>query len=372
MRGKLLNSKMAGAFAVLLALFMAAGAAGETLTGTGGTEPRTRYYSGEHREGNSWYDDWDDDEGEGSVLDEGGQAFLDRWLAENGAYRDWNGWQYVTDELFAVCDGYQDKDFPDDSFYLAGPYTRVYDVESGAVLTLPEVFYSGFDFYDYVNTYLTLLPESTSINGSFTSDPPCYGYVKRPFTLALDGSTPFTILPDFDGQAYVQIVLPSEFYDVYEDEDEGKIYRTMEYLLFVPLMHDISPWGGCTVDVRYQETVSPSGMKLRKPALRIDGGTALAAEEKINASLDGMLPEVLGTLDAVLPGLQYLYDDPDASPGWIQPFARVRDHYVAVSYHLMYFDYEIGSYDRVALLAGAAFDLHTGEKVADTADLAGL
>ena len=365
-----LKAKMMAALAILLALFMAVGVAAEAGTGTGGTQPRTRYFNGEHRGERSYWDYyWDDDLDDVFVPDVRGQAFLDQWLEEYAQYRDYDGWFYVTDELFSVCDGYQDKEFPDDAYYLAGPYTRVYDLDSGAVLTLPDVFYDGFDFNDYINTYLSLLPENTSINGTFNSDPPSLRYVRRPFTLALDASTPFTILPDHDGQAYVQIV-SSEFYEVYEDEDE--IYTSMEYIFFVPLTHDISPWGGCTVDVRYQETESPSGMRLKKLALRIDGGMALAAEEKINASLDGMLPEVLRTLDAVLPDLQYLYDDPEASPGWIQPFADVVDHYAYVSYHLMYFDYEIGSFDRVALLASAVFDLHTGDRMADIVDLAGL
>ena len=368
MRRKLLIGTMMGMLAVSLALFVVAGATRALASGTGGTQPRTRYFTGERRTGSDWDDDWDDDLGKHLALDGHGQALLDRWLTENGAHRKWNGWHYVTDELFAVCDGYQDKEFPDDAYELAGPYTRVYDVNSGAVLTLPEVFYDGFDFNDYINTYLTMLPESTSINGSYTTWPPSILNFRRPFTLALDASTPFTLFPDHDGQAYVQIVLPDEFYDVYEDD--GIIYRDTRYLLFVPLTHDISPWGGCTADMRYQETETPSGMRLKKPALRIDSGTALTAEEKINATLDGMLPEVLQALDAALPDLQYLYDDPEASPGWIQAFPSITDHYAAVSYHLMYFDYDIGSFDRVALLAVAAFDLHTGERIADIADLA--
>ncbi|MCL1855721.1 MAG: hypothetical protein FWF86_08310 [Clostridia bacterium] len=369
MRRKQPNVKMMASLTVSLALFMTAGVAVEALTGTGGTRSRTRYFTEEHKEGNNWYDDWDEDLGKHPDLDARGQALLDRWLAENGAHRNWNGWQYVTDELFAVCDGYQEKEFPDDAFGLAGPYTRIYDVNSGAVLTLPEVFYDGFDFYDYINTYLTLLPEGTSINGYYTTWPPSILNFRQPFTLALDASTPFTIFPDHYGQAYVQIVLPDEFYDVYEDDDV--IFRDTRYFLFVPLTHDISPWGGCTVDMRYQETETPSGMRLMKPALRIDGGRLLAVEDQINAALDGMLPGVLQALDAALPGLQYLYDDPEASPGWVQAFPSVADHYAAVSYHLMYFDYDIGSFDRVALLAVAAFDLHTGERIADIADLAG-
>ena len=379
MCGKHTIRKVLALLAALLALSAAVGVAGED-RGTGGTQPRTRYFTGEHRGArnrwdewdgdweNDWDTDWDDDAGKKSTLDGLGQLFLDQWMDAYGAYRDWDGWFYVTDELFSVCDGYQDKDFPDDAFYLAGPYTRVYDVNSGRALTLPEVFYDGFDFTDYINTYLTLLPGETSINGYYSSNPPGINNTGRPFTLALDASTPFTILPNHNGQAYVQIVSP-EFY--YMDEDEDEVYSWMEYILFVPLTHDISPWGGCIVNMQYQETESPSGIRLKKPALRIDGGTALTAEEKINTSLDAMLPEVYQALDAALPGFQHLYDDPDASPGWIQAFPHITDHYVAVSYHLMYFDYDIGEFDRLALLAGAIFDLHTGDRIADIPNLAG-
>ena len=170
----------------------------------------------------------------------------------------------------------------------------VFDLTDGRQLQLSDIFYDGFNYIDYINTFLAQKPDQC-YHTYWSDNGPIEEMFKRPFAgLARD-------------YPYFNVVYPSDVYEVDDPlpvmlqlmwTDTNPYWQTPmtdtgagpeeDYCFVgVPLTHWASPYGECLIDVK----LTPERWQdftFFAPQITIDEGRCPEAESKINQVLDQM------------------------------------------------------------------------------------
>ncbi|MCL2544495.1 MAG: substrate-binding domain-containing protein [Clostridia bacterium] len=306
-------------------------------SGTGGTEPRAYAFF-------YWLFDFDLDH---SVAEEDiPEIPADVWAMADA----W--WAQASMELYGEEDyeDYEDENITAStallSMWIAGNEdeegsfplrTIVIDIEQKRVLKLSDLFYDGVNYIDYINRHIVFSPEfrlhwdekgvgyDSDDIGVFTGLPNDYPYFlfysAHGIGFLYDDSTPFW---------------RSDW------TEEGPAYA------YVPLNHWISPWGGCTVDIRYQDRLLPQGIIFPVPSFSVDDGHVPEAEARINAALADIAERHIAQADSWA-----------SNGGSVEVEVETAGHYVLVDF----FFWAKGGRENQAtgFLSKNIFDLHTGE-----------
>lgn len=116
--------------------------------------------------------------------------------------------------------------------------TAVFDLKEGKRLALSDLFLDGYNYIDYINSQLMIasLGEQTGWPGQFRGEE---DYLRRPFS-GLPADYPYFIVDN--GMLHIAMQGDNPFYQVSE-----KLWSTL-LLESIPLMQDISSWGGSKID----------------------------------------------------------------------------------------------------------------------------
>ena len=154
----------------------------------------------------------------------------------------------------------------------------VIDMERMRELKLSDVFFDGFNYIDYINTHIALMPGDTVV----------YHYAKEDFEPAeYHRKVNYTGLPKDYPNFAVSLSERGSYLDIVLDSDNPYLRGVGRFPAYigVQLGHWVSPWGGCTVETTYQEHLLPGGAAFLAPSLCIDDGRVPEAEARINAAL---------------------------------------------------------------------------------------
>ncbi len=234
----------------------------------------------------------------------------------------------------------------------------VFDLTDGRQLALSDLFYDGFNYIDYINTFLTQKPDQC-YHTYWNDNGPIEEMFKRPFTgLARD-------------YPYFGVIYPSKVYEIDDPlpvmlqllwtdanpywqapmMDAGIGPEEDYYFVGVPLTHWASPYGECLADVN----LTPEKWQdftLFSPRISIDEGRFPEAEKKINQVLDQMIASFreMRIPDAV--------DDSGFGYYQIMPYIAVRGQTLHVELNVPTPNHYVTVFDGI-------FDLHTGELLMD-------
>ena len=230
---------------------------------------------------------------------------------------------------------------------------------AGRQLALSDLFYDGFNYIDYINTFLTQNPDQC-YHTYWNENGPIEEMFKRPFAgLARDYPYFGAIYPS--GVYEVDDPLPVMLELFWTDAnpywqapmmDAGMGTITEDYYFVgVPLTHWASPYGECLIDValtpeRWQD------FTLYAPHISIDQGRYPEAEKKINQVLEQMSASLreMRIPDAV--------DDSEFGYYQIVPYIVSRGQTLHV--HL-----DVPTPTNNVTVFDGSFDLHTGERLMD-------
>ncbi len=234
----------------------------------------------------------------------------------------------------------------------------VFDLAAGEQLTLSDLFYDGFNYIDYINTFLTQKPDQC-YHTYWNDNGPIEEMFKRPFAgLARD-------------YPYFGVIYPS---CVYEIDDPLPVMLQLLWtganpywqtpmmnagfgpekdycFVGVPLTHWASPYGECVVDV----TLTPEKWQdftFFAPQISIDQGRCPEAEKKIN--------QVLVQMAASFREMRIPNAIDDSGFGYYQitPSIACRGQTLHVWLQVPTPDYTMTVFD-------GSFDLHTGRRIMD-------
>jgi len=236
----------------------------------------------------------------------------------------------------ALYDG--DEDF--ENFRLR---STVIDIENLCEMKLSDVFYDGFNYIDYINKCIALMPGATNVNSSEEGFPPSEGFQKAPFSGLPNDYPFFAVYPRVSDGHFLEILYDSE----------NPFWQRSRYewpQVFVPLGHWISPWGGCTVETTYQKRLLPGDIPFPVPSLRIDDGREPEAEAKINAALAEIAERHMSAQAEWALDQKY----------WVENRVTFAGHYAVVDFDVMVHSKSTGPYAEKTL-SHTLFDLHTGQ-----------
>jgi len=217
--------------------------------------------------------------------------------------------------------------------------TAVIDIEQERFLKLSDLFYDGVNYIDYINRHILFSPEFLlhwDEKGIGTE----YGRYDTDVFSGLPNDYPYFV---FWGPHAIGLLYDDSMPFWQSGWDEFGPASA-----FVPLHHWISPWGGCTVDVRYQDHMLPQGVAFPVPTLFVDGGHVPEAEAKINAALAGIAQRHIAQADSWA-----------RNAGWVRVEAEIYGHYAVVDFCFGVRGERVDTQAR-GILSLNAFDLHTG------------
>ncbi len=237
---------------------------------------------------------------------------------------------------------------------IGDPPCAVFDLVTGRQLKLSDLFYDGFNYIDYINTFLAQQPDQC-YHCNISDNGPIESMFKRPFSgLARDYPYFGVHYPgEIDG---IDDPLPVMLKLLWTRENPfwqapmlGYGSQTFDYTYVgVPLAHWASPYGECLLEVQ-KKPVPWQGLTLYAPQVSIDQGRYPEAEAKINQALRAMTDTFLNMEieDAVDPsGWGY---------GQLEPYLARRGQTLYVSFGVP------TEHSYVTVFEGS-FDLHTGER----------
>ncbi len=225
--------------------------------------------------------------------------------------------------------------------------SAVLDLQRKRWLKLSDLFYAGFNYTDYINTYIAHMPADTSAHNDLGMISPTEEWGTRaPFTGLPNDYPYFAVRTRYLDGTYLEILFDGE--NPFWIEWPNVNYWPTGVL--VPLSHWISPWGRCTAAARYAQEPLPDGILFPIPILRVDDGRVPEAEAKINEKLAEVARRHMGEQEKWKPDQAY----------WVECSLRLNGAYASVSFDVMVEGGDWGEYS-ICTLSDTLLNLHTGE-----------
>lgn len=326
-------------------------------SGTGGTQPLL----GESLVpgGNLTYEQWwsqgdlNDPERQHmqEIVDQWKQDAIRVWQLQKDYFRD----EVIFDEnvvgrLLSVRwgFGYENGEAP----------CAVFDLAAGEQLTLSDLFYDGFNYIDYINTFLTQKPDQC-YHTYWNDNGPIEEMFKRPFAGLARDYPYFGVL--YPSSAYeIDDPLPVMLQLLWTDANPywqkpmmnaGAGPEEDYSFVGVPLTHWASPYGECLIDV----TLTPKRWQdfmFFAPQISIDQGRCPEAEKKIN--------QVLAQMAASFREMRIPDAIDDSGFGYYQITP-----YIACRGQTLHVWLEVPTPNYIVTVFDGIFDLHTGQRLMD-------
>ncbi len=234
----------------------------------------------------------------------------------------------------------------------------VFDLAAGRQLQLSDLFYDGFNYIDYINTFLTQKPDQC-YHTYWNNNGPVEDMFKRPFP-GLARDYPYFGVTYPSGVYEIDDPLPVMLQLLWTDAnpywqapmmDDGVGDSEDYYFVGVPLTHWASPYGECLIDVTLTKETWQD-FRFFAPHISIDQGRYPEAEKKINQVLDTMAASFR---EMYIPNA---IDDSGFGDYQIKPYISCRGQTLHVSLEVPTPNYDVTVFD-------GSFDLHTGERLPD-------
>ena len=211
--------------------------------------------------------------------------------------------------------------------------TAVFDLKEGKRLALSDLFLDGFNYIDYINNELMIASfgGDTGWPSQFRGEE---DFLRRPFS-GLPAEYPYFVVTN--GMLHIAVQGDNPFFQVSQNGWSKLLLES------IPLWHDISPWGGCKIDIRHTATYADPdddfSLWMDVPILCIDRGKFKEVDSAINAKVESISPDV-----SKFVGFPDLYA--------IVPYYARYGYYLSIDFNFFMGGLSIG---------GMIVDLHTGE-----------
>ncbi len=170
------------------------------------------------------------------------------------------------------------------------PFDTELDADAGQNLALSDLFYDGFNYIDYINSFI--MAECLNNDEDFDYEEDGYAFslnpvLKRPF-----GGFP-SDYPHFSVRAGATVYLL-----LHVDADNPYFTTGINGRSFsIPLTHDMSPFGVCRLEVNYLGSLPLDGLfawggELAIPSVRLDNGSNPQADDAVNQHIQRTLAQI--------------------------------------------------------------------------------